>query len=295
MSKRNQRSSSSSSTQSRPSPKRFLSETPSRNMESGSQDETNGDRTSLDRIMDKLSYLENRIEEHFGGLKSDISSLRHELNEEIENVRSTMKDVEKSLEAAWNVITDLQEVSRTHSDSKKTCQSNLDQANRKLDMMTTKNTKLETEIEALKTKLSEEQEKIIALETYSRRENLRFMNIQERENENCMDTIYDIIENELNIDVENLQFHAVHRVGKVRSSEGETSKTYPRPIIARFLCREDRDMVFKAKRRLRNSTRYKDCYIAQDYEKAIQMDRKVLIKAMFVAGGKGMNAKVVDT
>ena len=51
------------------------------------------------------------------------------------------------------------------------------------------------------------------------------MNIQERENENCMDTIYDIIENELNIDVENLQFHAVHRVGKVRSSEGETSKT----------------------------------------------------------------------
>ena len=71
-------------------------------MESGSQDETNGDRTSLDRIMDKMSY---RIEEHFGGLKSDISSLRHELNEEIENVRSTMKDVEKSLEAAWNVIT----------------------------------------------------------------------------------------------------------------------------------------------------------------------------------------------
>ena len=65
-------------------------------MESGSQDETDGDRTSLDRIMDKLSYLENRIEEHFGGLKSDISSLRHELKEEIENVRSTMKDVEKS-------------------------------------------------------------------------------------------------------------------------------------------------------------------------------------------------------
>ena len=125
MSKRNQRSSSSSSTQSRPSPKRFLSEMPSRNMESGSQDETNGDRTSLDRIMDKLSYLENRIEEHFGGLNSDISSLRHELKEEIENVRSTMKDVEKSLEAAWNVITDLQEVCRTHSDFKKTCQSNL--------------------------------------------------------------------------------------------------------------------------------------------------------------------------
>ena len=96
-------------------------------------------------------------------------------------------------------ITDLQEVSTTHSVFKKTYQSNLDQASRKLDMMTTKNTKLETEIEALKTKLSEEQEKIIALETYSRRENLRFMNIQERENENCMDTIYDIVYNNCKI------------------------------------------------------------------------------------------------
>ena len=160
-------------------------------------------------------------------------------------------------------------------------------------MASSKNAKLETEIDALKVRFLEEQEKVIALENYSRRENLRFMNVPEQEGENCANIIYDIIENELNMDVENLQFHAIHRVGKRRLSD-ETSKAYPRPIIARFLCREDRDMVLKAKGRLRNSSQYENVYITQDYAKAIQMERNVLIKAMFLARKKGVNAKVVD-
>ena len=69
------------------------------------------------------------------------------------------------------------------------------------------------EIEDLQAKLTEEQEKVIALETYSRRENLRFMNIPPKPDENCIDTIYDIIENELNINTDNMHFQAVHRVG----------------------------------------------------------------------------------
>ena len=56
------------------------------------------------------------------------------------------------------------------------------------------------------------------------------MNIPEQEGENCANIIYDITKNELNIEVENLQFHAIHTVGKRRSSD-ETSKAYPRPTI----------------------------------------------------------------
>ena len=265
-------------------------------MDSCGQDETLGtnDQVSLDQIMDKLSHLDNRIEEHFGGLKTDISILRHDLKEEIEGIRNTLKDVEKSMESAWEAIHELQETSGTNIDFKKNCQSSLEQTRKELDMMSTIKTKLEAEVNALNTRLTEEQEKIIALENYSRRENLRFMNVPERENENCTEIVYDIIENELNIDAKNCHFHAVHRVGKPRSSEEASSRTYPRPIIARFLCREDRDTVLKAKRRLRDSTKYKNSYITQDYARAIQMERKVLIKAMFVAREKGMKAKVVD-
>ncbi|CAH3122327.1 unnamed protein product, partial [Porites lobata] len=151
----------------------------------------------------------------------------------------------------------------------------------------------ESQINLLNTKLSEEQEKIIALENYSRRENLRFMNIPEQEHENCTDTVYDIVENGLNINTQNIYFHAVHRVGKPRSPED--SHHHPRPIIARFLCREDRDRVLESKGRLRHSTDYPNAYISKDYAKAIQLERKKLIKAMFIARKKGMSAKVVDT
>ena len=83
------------------------------------------------------------------------------------------------------------------------------------------------------------------MENYSRREYLRFMNVPEGNDENSMDVVYDIIENDMNINVEDIHFHAVQRVGNPRS-EG-ASKSFPRPIVARFLSREDRDTVFRAR------------------------------------------------
>ena len=73
---------------------------------------------------------------------------------------------------------------------------------------------LQAEIENLKTRLFEEQEKIITLKNYSRRKNLRFMNVPEHNDENCMDVVDDIIENDININVEDIHVFAVHRVGK---------------------------------------------------------------------------------
>ena len=99
-----------------------------------------------------------------------------------------------------------------------------------------------------------------------------------------MDVVYDIIENDLNINVEDIHFHAVHRVGKPRSEDA--SKSFPR---------EDRDTVFKARNRLKDSSRANGMYyITQDYAKAIQQERKVLIKAMFQAKERGLSAKVID-
>ena len=127
-----------------------------------------------------------------------------------------------------------------------------------------------------KVRFLEKQEKVIALENDSLREDLLFMNVPEQteqEGENCADNIYDIIENELNIDVENLKFHAIHRVGKRRSSD-ETSKAYPRPVIARFLSREDRDMVLRAKGGCETLHDIQTRILLKDYAKAIQMEEK---------------------
>lgn len=59
--------------------------------------------------------------------------------------------------------------------------------------------KIREENKQLKPSVKETQEKLIALENYTRRENLRFMNIPEEKGENCWNIVFDIIENDLKI------------------------------------------------------------------------------------------------
>ena len=127
--------------------------------------------------------------------------------------------------------------------------------------------KLHAENVQLKPALKEAQESLIALENYTRRENLRFMNIHECVRENCQDIIYDIIENDLKINTNEIRFHAAHRVGKPPTNG--TTPTRPRSVIARFVLREDRDAVFSANKRLKSSIKYKEAYITQDFARAI--------------------------
>ena len=99
--------------------------------------------------------------------------------------------------------------------------------------------------------------------------------------------IINLIQNNLKIDVTYIRFHAVHRVGK-------PAVVKTRPIIARFVCREDRDLVWSRKKDLKNSTTYQDVCITQDYAKAIQQERCTLIKAMKKARALGFDSKVID-
>ena len=135
--------------------------------------------------------------------------------------------------------------------------------------------------------LNVEKENNIALENYTCREKLKFRNLPEYRREDCKGMIINLIENDLKIDVANVRFHAVHRVGK--PAVGKT-----RPVIARFVCREDRDLVWSKKKDLKNSTTYWDAYITQDYAKATQQESRTLIKAMKKARALGLDSKVID-
>ena len=54
----------------------------------------------------------------------------------------------------------------------------------------------------------------ITLENYTRRENLKFMNLPEDRGGDWKGMIINLMQNDLKIDVTNIRFHAVHRVGK---------------------------------------------------------------------------------
>ena len=109
-----------------------------------------------------------------------------------------------------------------------------------------------------------------------------------------LDRICDVIENDLKIDVEEIWFHAVHRVGKLQNNSASPPRS--RPIIARFAMRKDRDAVFNVKNCHKSSARYGEAYITQDVAREIQKERKtlIIIQSIFAAKQAGRDAKVVN-
>ena len=69
---------------------------------------------------------------------------------------------------------------------------------------------LNEKIADLEDGLKQEVENNVALEQYTRRENLRFNNIEEREHEDCRAVVYNILEKELGVDTTRIRFYAVH-------------------------------------------------------------------------------------
>ena len=55
-----------------------------------------------------------------------LHCLRHELKDEIEGVKNTIKDMEKLIEAAWDTIGDIQEEMKANSDVRKQLLTDLD-------------------------------------------------------------------------------------------------------------------------------------------------------------------------
>ena len=92
------------------------------------------------------------------------------------------------------------------------------------------------------------------MEQYIRRENLHFSKIEEKEREDKAAIVYSILEKELGVDTIKIRFHAVHRGGK--KIHGTR-----RPIIARFVCREDRDKVWSVKGKDKESMTHADAHI----------------------------------
>ena len=76
------------------------------------------------------------MEAHFGILRSQISRHSVKVKQEVEGrIKDTLKEVEKSLQSAWNSISGLQEDTKTHSDFKKTCQQSVDTHRQEINLL----------------------------------------------------------------------------------------------------------------------------------------------------------------
>ena len=168
-------------------------------------------------------------------------------------------------------------------------QTDLDQANAEISLLRKQVKSLEESLKFTRAEQDEVKERVNTCEEdqmrnedelirqniYSRRWNLIFYGIEESETENCSAIVKDVMLSSLKINeeiVNSTKFCGVHRLGKSKQISGR-----PRPVIARFTCREDRELVWRQRYNLKGS-RYS---LAEDLPPAVRKIRKtILVPAM---------------
>ena len=131
--------------------------------------------------------------------------------------------------------------------------------------------------------VKETESKSLYLEAYSRRENIKFMNIEEGPPDQPEDTeeiLRGFLERELGyVDAQNVEFQRVHRTGKTKDGN-------PRPMLARFLRYKDVQNIFSLGYRLKGSK----FQMLRDLPTEIVKRRRVQMETFKTAKRRGIPA-----
>ena len=162
----------------------------------------NEEEEETNSLRDLIQNLTANMESNFAKLHEELCGLRQEMKEEIGMLKSNIKGVEKSVDEIWKTIEDMKEAAKALKDSKTVREDEMQE----LRALLTKT----------KAELKEERDRVIELEDYTRRENLKFHNIPESEEEGVnhspKQVILSILQKELHMDTAQIRFHPVHRI-----------------------------------------------------------------------------------
>ena len=227
----------------------------------------------IEAILNKLEKLDV-IESQLNEVHSKIANIEEtvsRLDSEVRVLKTTTKKLEKNVE-------DLEEGVQYNEDDI----SELQRGNKKLEY-----------------EISELKKELMYMETYSRRENLKFFGLPEntdvlynndiieerssRTPENTTEVLYKFLEEQLKIDRprDKIEFQRVHRLGK-------PSPVKSRPIIARFLRYSDRELVMEqARKHLKGNQNF---HVFDDIPKELYDLRKEQMKKLKEARTRGHTA-----
>ena len=92
----------------------------------------------------------------------------------------------------------------------------------------------------------------------------------------------------MGVNIDGLRFHAVHRVGPVREAKQSftTEKRQTPHIMARFLCRQDRNMVWESRDRVKETENFREAFFVSDLCKGYAEESYILRQALKIARGK---------
>ena len=145
-------------------------------------------------------------------------------------------------------------------------------------------------IKQTQTKQQQIKEKTIDQEARGRRQNVIFHGIKESADENsdkCKQKVKDFIKEKCKLP-DNVVIDVAHRLGPKKRDSVGASASKPRPMIAKFVSRCDRDTVMRTKNDLPQ-----ECGITPDFPREIRSARRVLIPKMIKAREEGHEAYIV--
>ncbi len=192
---------------------------------------------------------------------------------DIQNVKASLLSVQEAIQIATEsklIATDAQTKAQSAIDGVTVVASQCveargvaDNAAASVVALTTRVSKLESDLTKSLADQSKQHEQLLAMESYSRRNNLIFEGVQEAPQESISQVMRQII-SDLGLAVANVTFIGCHRIG---SAHGQAS----RPVIIKFLTYDDRKSVWK----LRSKTS-RGVWVKEDYPLEIDRRRKIL-------------------
>ena len=204
---------------------------------------TEASDVTLRDIFMQLNGIKRDFDSSFGDLRQDIQTTRIELQRDIKIIRDEVDEFKKSLENVWAAVDDDKEKIALHAQEIAS---------------------LKSACATLKDEVNLQRQKNLQLERYTRRENIRLLYLEEKDEEDTEELFIRCL-TEMNVYDPQMSFHAVHRVGQQRKRKGGPNVTQaPRHIIARFLSRKDRDLVWKNREKIKETEHFKDAFFVPD-------------------------------
>ena len=218
--------------------------------------------------------------------------------------RSDMKQMDQNIKALTDSIDSLKKELTDMKESLNSVTLVSEGIDKKLSEISQRFDKLEESISQtdrryndLKLKYNVLHERMILLESQSRRDNLLFDGLPEslpgekESQEDCVRLIREILQDRLQLhNVQQMRIVRCHRVGRPPSTGTDSrAQTRPRAIIVKFHWYGDRDTVLQARSKLKGSK----IFISEDFPKEIIERRKTLTPIMMAARRKDMRAFLV--
>ena len=196
----------------------------------------------------------------------------------IEEKLNTLLTILPELEFYKQRITLLEEENKSLQTSLENSQAEIEDLRAIVGDVKLKQEAANTACEGFERELKELHRRHVKLECHSRRGNMKFFGIQERENETNKDTelaLREFMRTKLKIppaDEENIHFDRVHRISS-RHSQSNRRNPKPRPIIVRPTDFQDKFLI---KSFIKNLPRGTGFGISDDFPKEVDEVRKLL-------------------